>query len=458
QLSLAGVLLSPLFNLSENDLAKLRLKDKYSLKRALEQDSKVIYDQIQSLISSSSELSLVQFLNKAYATNDYYFSACDTQLRTNLDFLKAKAEDFDANCMGLLEFVEMIDMVKDEETSEAIPISEDDDVVKVMTIHQAKGLEWPVVFVLSNSEDKDHNSGGGNLYFHPDIGIGLSSIILPNRYIYENPISLSIKHRNKVESKAEALRTLYVALTRAKSRLIVVDYDRDNFSTKKLDLNLLNSPKGNIYWIMAALKDYQDNDIKYISAAEIKNNNIDVIYKPKQFNFTPQASNPLEWKTPSSAHPKLPYFNLKPIDLFSGKERGTRLHSLMELLPFSNWTHGLIQSIDPLCTNEEIEELMAFYNSSWYQTKLDKVIEKEFPFTYLKANQVVHGIMDMLIYDDTDVYLMDYKTDVNLNEKELLDNYKEQLDEYALALKAIFPKHTIHCSLFSFKFKKVLDY
>jgi len=459
QLSLAGVLLSPLFSLSEDDLAKLSLINKYSLMKALEINLKPIYDQIQALIESSNHLSLVQFLNLAYSVNDYYFSACDTQLRTNLDFLKAKAESFDENSLGLLEFVEMIDMIKGEDTSEAIPISEDDDVVKVMTIHQAKGLEWPVVFVLSNTDDKDHDSNGGSLYYHPDIGIGLSSLIMPDRYLYENPMSLGIKHRNKIESKAEALRTLYVALTRAKSRLIVVDYDAKNLEKKELDLNLLTSSKGSIYWIMAALREHEDKAVvTKIPADKIKNAEVKLKHESKQFSFSLQKSQSMEWKTPSSTHAKIPYFNLKPIDLFSGKERGTRLHSLMELLPISDWNHDLILNIDPLCNSEEIDAVMAFYNSAWYQDKINKQIMKEFPFTYLKSNQVIHGIMDMLVYDDTDVYLLDYKTDVNLSEQGLSDNYKEQLVEYALALQAIFPNHQIHCALYSFKFKKILEY
>ena len=82
---------------------------------------------------------------------------------------------------------------------------------------------------------------------------------------------------------------------------------------------------------------------------------------------------------------------------------------------------------------------------------------KEFPFVYQSNNEIVRGIMDIMANDDTTVYCVDFKTDRHLSEQELIDVYSSQLYDYRVALKLVYPNHTIRTGIYSFRYKKVIE-
>ena len=91
-------------------------------------------------------------LDALFQIHHFYEEHCTAQQRTNCDLLRQKAEQYSAeHSDSLTGFLAMIDQVSEEKTSEAIPVGNEDDVVKVMTIHQSKGLQFPVVFYWASS-------------------------------------------------------------------------------------------------------------------------------------------------------------------------------------------------------------------------------------------------------------------------------------------------------------------
>ena len=90
-------------------------------------------------------------LNLLYNTNDYYSLHTTLQEKTNLDLLYEKAVNFeDSYATGIAGFLSQIEQIKDAQTAEAIPIGSEADVVRVMSIHQSKGLQFPVVYLWSS--------------------------------------------------------------------------------------------------------------------------------------------------------------------------------------------------------------------------------------------------------------------------------------------------------------------
>ena len=82
---------------------------------------------------------------------------------------------------------------------------------------------------------------------------------------------------------------------------------------------------------------------------------------------------------------------------------------------------------------------------------------KEYPFIIQQNNEIVRGVLDMMASNDSEVYCIDFKTDRHLSEGELVEVYSPQLQDYQTALRLIYPNHTIHIGIYSFKHKKVIE-
>ena len=107
-----------------------------------------------------------------------------------------------------------------EDLPGAVSVTENSDVVRIMTIHKSKGLEFPICIVagLGTAFKKDGEAGG--VITHNDLGIGMK--IKENGAWYETQVRKAIVGRSRLESLSEEMRILYVALTRAKEKLIMV--------------------------------------------------------------------------------------------------------------------------------------------------------------------------------------------------------------------------------------------
>ena len=145
--------------------------------------------------------------------------------RANLDMLVEKAIAFEKTSYhGLYHFVRYIDRLMKYEVDygEAQMPGEDFDAVRLMTIHKSKGLEFPVVFVAGMARKFNTQDERGAMILHPDYGVGLK-FADPDRHLQANTLIRSaFACEVKRENLGEELRVLYVALTRAKEKLILV--------------------------------------------------------------------------------------------------------------------------------------------------------------------------------------------------------------------------------------------
>ena len=172
------------------------------------------------------------------------------QRRANLDMLMEKAVAYEQTSYhGLFHFIRYIDrlMKYDIDYGEAEIISEQENAVRLMSIHKSKGLEFPVVFVCGMGKKFNEQDLNSNMIFHPEFGIGLKWYDCEKRTKANTLIHQIFAMEAKRENLGEELRVLYVALTRAKEKLILAGncklpeegqfhgYDRDEkvpFSTR----------------------------------------------------------------------------------------------------------------------------------------------------------------------------------------------------------------------------------
>ena len=144
--------------------------------------------------------------------------------RQNIDMLIEMAAAYEkTSYKGLFHFVRYIDIQQKYEIDygEADTAGENDDVVRIMTIHKSKGLEFPVVFVSGLGKGFNTQDTKSDLVIHEKLGLGLVEKTKSPRTKRPSLIRNEIVSRIKRENMGEELRVLYVALTRAKEKIIL---------------------------------------------------------------------------------------------------------------------------------------------------------------------------------------------------------------------------------------------
>lgn len=146
------------------------------------------------------------------------------QRRANLDMLLEKAKTFEnTSYKGLFNFVRYMEQLKkyDVDYGEANIMDEHANVVRMMSIHKSKGLEFPIVFAAGLSKRFNMQDTRSSIVTHPDLGIGIDAVDMILRTKAATLLKKVIQKELGYESMAEELRVLYVALTRAKEKLIL---------------------------------------------------------------------------------------------------------------------------------------------------------------------------------------------------------------------------------------------
>lgn len=192
--------------------------------------------------------------------------------RQNIDMLIEMAAAYEkTSYKGLFHFVRYIDIQQKYEIDygEADTAGENDDVVRIMTIHKSKGLEFPVVFVSGLGKGFNTQDTKSDLVIHEKLGLGLVEKTKSPRTKRPSLIRNEIESRIKRENLGEELRVLYVALTRAKEKIILtggLSNAQKSFEKYRGNINV-NQPisfgqreKAGCYldWIIPAMLSYPD--------------------------------------------------------------------------------------------------------------------------------------------------------------------------------------------------------
>ncbi|MDL2295275.1 helicase-exonuclease AddAB subunit AddA [Lachnospiraceae bacterium OttesenSCG-928-E19] len=195
--------------------------------------------------------------------------------KANIDMLIEKAIAYEATSYkGLYHFVRYIEYLKKYEVDygEANLSDEQSDVVRLMSIHKSKGLEFPVVIVAGMGKQFNTQDMKKDIVIQSELGIGVPSIDLKKRTKSETLIRSGIRSKLKLEGLSEELRVLYVALTRAKEKLIMVgdvkgwdkkvqDYSFMSANQDTLSYTRLTGAQTYFDWVLPAVL-VKENDIK----------------------------------------------------------------------------------------------------------------------------------------------------------------------------------------------------
>lgn len=146
------------------------------------------------------------------------------QRRANLEMLSERAVEFESTSYrGLFNFVRYIEHLQKYQIDfgQVNVAGEQEDTVRIMTIHKSKGLEFPIVFVSGLGKRFNLTDANESLVLHPELGIGAESIQPELRIKAPTLVRQVIRRQTVLESLGEELRVYYVAFTRAKEKLIL---------------------------------------------------------------------------------------------------------------------------------------------------------------------------------------------------------------------------------------------
>ncbi len=244
-IKLAAVLRN-IFGMTENMLADIMINKKCSFYQAFfEYDGiyvaklNYIKEKLSSYRRAATYMSIYDVI--CMILEDTHFkefltaSKAGEKRMANVEMLLQKAKVYeDGAYSGLFNFVRYIELMKKYkvEQGEANVTGENEDSVKLMTIHKSKGLEYPVVFVAGMGKKMNMADVTKDMIIHHELGVGLNRVDTDKRIKYKTIIKETIANKIKLENLAEELRVLYVALTRAREKLILTGVGR---VTKKLD-------------------------------------------------------------------------------------------------------------------------------------------------------------------------------------------------------------------------------
>ena len=281
---LVVVLRSSICNFTDNDLITIRLTDRNcnfyealiktrlicdgDLKNKIES----FLEKLEKWKSISQYMPLDEFIWQIYLDTGYYqyvgLLPNGAMRQANLKTLFEKAKQYEkASFKGLFNFIQFIDKLKKQngDLASAKLIGENEDVIRIMSIHKSKGLEFPVVFLCNSHKKFNMQDLNDIILLHQDIGFGPTIMDTTKKIKYSSIAKDAIKLKMKQETLSEEQRILYVALTRAKEKLYITGRSKDftkyvqdknkvlemyESENIKLDAKLMKKANSYLDWLM----------------------------------------------------------------------------------------------------------------------------------------------------------------------------------------------------------------
>jgi ATP-dependent helicase/nuclease subunit A len=259
---LTAVLHSPIVGLNEEQLAHLMAEYNNCTEKGQDrgiyaalrhflhkdEDEEELYQRLTSFESmltrfreESRYLPIHELLYRVYERTGYYHYVSampgGQTRQANLDMLVEKAAAYEkTSYKGLFHFIRYIQNLKkyDTDFGEASTLGENDNTVRLMSIHKSKGLEFPIVFLAGMGKRFNKQDVYSRILIDPELGIGTDYLNLEYRVKTSTLKKNVLRRKMDLDNLGEELRVLYVAMTRAKEHLIMTATDRS--LEKKLEM------------------------------------------------------------------------------------------------------------------------------------------------------------------------------------------------------------------------------
>jgi len=247
---LASVLRAPFIGMTENELAQVRLAGKSepfyeALKRFVttggagvvattQEKLQRFFNQFEDWRNLARRGSLSELIWQVYSDTHYYemvgAMANGKQRQANLRALHDRAIDYEKTSFrGLFRFLRFVDRMRKrgDDLGAARSLTEKENVVRIMTVHSSKGLEFPFVFIAGAGRKFNKMDFNEPYLFDQHFGLAVKAIDPDNRITYTSLPFLAMKEKKELEMRAEEMRVLYVAMTRAKEHLEIIASVKD---------------------------------------------------------------------------------------------------------------------------------------------------------------------------------------------------------------------------------------
>lgn len=264
---MAAVLLSYFGRMDTKELSQIRVADKRiklytQLKESENQKAKAFLELLYQYREKSEYMSVYDLIWDVMYNTGYYdyvgTMPAGKRRQANLDILMEKARAYESTSyQGLFNFLRYIERLKkyNVELGEASLLGSNDNVVRIMSIHKSKGLEFPVVILTGMGKKLNHADALGSVIVHQELGIGADLIDLEKRTMQPTLIKNAISKSIIKEDISETMRVLYVAMTRAREKLFITG------TVSNLDTALLK-------WQRKAESISENNRFTYADVAE----------------------------------------------------------------------------------------------------------------------------------------------------------------------------------------------
>ena len=440
QLALYTVLASPYYLYSVQDLYDHKVNS----------NAKVIqdYDELKAFIHQCKTFQnkgISALLSQCLCFKSIY-QRLTREDRFNVDYLMQSLVT--NNITTIPQVLQLLDKSLDQDSTEILSVGKDDDVVTVMTIHQSKGLQFPCVILWSDSSNSNPENKS-LINWDNQFNVGLKALYLPTRLTHSSLVYTYNDITNQAQDLAERLRLLYVAITRAKEKLLIVDMLKDVPDVHPYQLSDIYLRKGFTYDILSTCITNNLFQLKRLfqpltpltnTVQSMKGYPI-IHYHAKPLNLTIRTA---------SEHDILSEDLLK--DSHGALEYGTFLHDALQFLDFSQINDEQLQAYNARLTKpmrvqlcKAKDTLLSFGKekgiTSWF---------KEYPFIYRNESIFTTGSIDLIGLSKSSIYIIDYKTT-----SDTIDNlkamYTKQLNYYQSIITKAYPDYKIECYIYSFK-------
>ena len=435
-IALCASLMSPLFNVSFSQIAKCCIGKEKGTSLYMSIKSEDFMKPFFELYVNRNQ-TIVQLLQYIYAYNNFYYASTTIQDKNNLDYLLELATQYE-NQSDIHGFV--LQLSKDatqDQTQEASLYGKEDDVVQVKTMHQSKGLQFPVVYILSQHEQRDKH-GSSCILLDSILGLSLKGLSNDYKYKYNSIYHLALQTKKELDDLAEEMRVFYVATTRPQKELVIESIE-DFYSP--LNAYTLLEDESYTGWLLHTYANTSDSLVVFDKKQELYERPLKVRQNNKSYKLPvyTKTSDVFSSQTASGAKMKLDW---KEISLTKniGTLRGTLFHEIVaqcsypyqqeEILSYANSYGYTLKDYD-------IKQILALNSNALYASWMNEKHVFEQSYIIKEKNQVVHGFMDLVIYKEDEIIIIDFKTDATDNENKLIDMYAAQLQTYKHSMERI---------------------
>lgn len=458
-IALMASLCSPIGNVLCNDIAGCCInKEKNVSLYSLVKD-KPFMQSWQQLRQYKNE-PISDLIRHIYSHNDFYFNYTTNQDKTNLDQFLEMASQFEVQNDLDLFLEQIINDSNQDAVGEAYPYGKDANVVKIKTMHHSKGLQFPIVYILSSHATKDKYSNNPVLV-DPVLGISLNALDPSLKFKRASLSHLAFVTKKNHDDLKEEMRVFYVATTRAEKELVIVDYIDDIKSySSRLNTSSLLEKSSYTGWLLHTYLNKPSSLFKLDKKNQLykrplplkKDDNIDTN------QFYQGSISSISGQTASATKKSLEW----PIIDLNKKistTRGTLFHEIVANCAFPyqkedciNYAHKhnfTLQATD-------IKQLLSLNECHIYKEMMQNKHEFECSYIIRENEKIYHGFIDLIAWHPEHISILDFKTDTVQNETELIDKYHAQLDAYKKAIHTIEPDKKIKTYIYSFHLRKII--